>query len=68
MTPWNELTAEQFAEKVSFKLKQIGSDLMLLKNAESGIRKVIWFGTEPLPKELAEALAKANIPYWIIKP
>ena len=67
-TPWEEMTAEQ----LSRKLGQVGSDFALLKT-DSGVNRVIWFGTEPLPTtglgaQLREALQKCNIPYWVVKP
>ncbi len=67
-TPWNEVTHE----KLQDKLAQVGSDIILLKDPNSGVKKVIWFGTEKLPKsglggQLRTALEKAGIEYRVIK-
>jgi hypothetical protein len=68
-TPWNEMTLE----KLQDKLHQVGSDIMLLKDPRSGVKKVIWFGTEELPTsglggQLRTALEQAGIEYRVIKP
>jgi hypothetical protein len=44
-TPWSWITPKKLQEK----LHQVASDILLLKNRRSGVKKVIWFGTEPLP-------------------
>jgi RHS repeat-associated protein len=67
-TPWSQMTQE----KLSKKLEQVGSDFTLMK-VDPRVRKVIWFGTEELPTtglggQLREALKKAGIPYWVVKP
>jgi hypothetical protein len=68
-TPWNEVTPE----KLQHKLEQVGSDILLLKDPNSGVKKVIWFGTEELPTtglggQLRKALEEAGIEYRVIKP
>jgi hypothetical protein len=67
-TPWSRMTQEQ----LSRKLDQAGSDFTLLKTSPD-IKRIIWFGTEELPKtglggQLREALQNAGIPYWVVKP
>jgi hypothetical protein len=66
-TPWSSMTQEQ----LSRKLDQVGSDFALLRNGD--VKRIIWFGTEPLPTkglggQLREALQKAGIEYWVVIP
>ncbi|MES2793028.1 MAG: RHS repeat-associated core domain-containing protein, partial [Planctomycetota bacterium] len=68
-TPWECITAE----KLQAKLHQVGSDILLLRNPRSGVKKVIWFGTEELPTsgpaaQLRTALQQAGIKYEVINP
>ena len=67
-TPWSQMTHEQ----LSRKLDQVASDFALLKT-NPRIKRIIWFGTEPLPTtglgaQLREALKMAGIEYWVITP
>jgi len=72
--------ARRLERKVSHKLEQLGSDLALLDMTKSGrrlpgqspVRRVIWFGTEELPKvgpaaRLREAIEKSGIPYYVVR-
>ena len=66
-TPWAWITPKKLQEK----LHQVGSDILLLKDRKSGVKKVIWFGTEPLPTtgpaaQLRIALEQAGIDYKVI--
>jgi hypothetical protein len=66
-TPWSQMTAE----KLQAKLHQVGSDILLLNDPKRAVRRVIWFGTEPLPTsglggQLLQALQQAGIPYWFV--
>jgi RHS repeat-associated protein len=66
-TPWSQMTQEQLQRK----LDQIGSDFALLKT-DPTVKKIVWFGTEPLPTtglggEIRTALEKAGIEYQVIK-
>jgi hypothetical protein len=59
-------------EKYQHKLQQLGSDIMLLADPNSGVDHVIWFGTEPLPTtglagHLRQALLDSGIPYYFIE-
>jgi hypothetical protein len=67
-TPWSEMTQDQLTRK----LQQAGSDWGLLQ-LNPRVERIIWFGTEPLPTtglgaQLREALEKAGIPYWVVRP
>lgn len=67
--PWSQMTPEQLQRK----LEQVASDLMLLRDRQSGVRRVIWFGTEELPTtglggQLRQALQQSGIPYWVVNP
>ncbi|MDB5347772.1 MAG: hypothetical protein JWP89_6149 [Schlesneria sp.] len=67
-TPWSRMTQEQ----LSRKLDQVGSDFVLLKT-DTNIKRIVWFGTEPLPTrglgaKLRQALQEAGIEYWVVKP
>jgi hypothetical protein len=58
-------------EKLQAKLNQVGSDIMLLRDPNSGVNRVIWFGTEALPTtglggQLRQGLQQAGIPYWVV--
>lgn len=66
-TPWSQMTQEQ----LSRKLDQVGSDFALLKT-DKKIKRIIWFGTEPLPLDglgakLRQALHEVGIKYWVVK-
>lgn len=66
-TPWSQMTQDQLQRK----LEQVASDLMLIRDPRSGVNRVIWFGTEPLPttglgNQLREALQGAGIQYWVV--
>lgn len=68
-TPWSQMTQEQ----LSRKLDQVGSDFALLQQKNGPVKRIIWFGTEPLPTtglggQLREALEKAGIKYWVVSP
>jgi len=68
-TPWSQMTREQLQRK----LEQVASDLLLLRDRNSGVRRVVWFGTEELPTtglggQLRQALQEAGIPYWVVLP
>jgi hypothetical protein len=68
-TPWSWITPKKLQEK----LHQVASDILLLKNRRSGVKKVIWFGTDPLPTkgpaaQLKIALEEAGIDYQVILP
>jgi hypothetical protein len=59
-------------EQLSRKLDQAASDYTLLRTDPS-VQRVVWFGTEELPKtglggELRKALEQAGIPYWVVRP
>jgi RHS repeat-associated protein len=65
--PWSTLDPETFSRKMD----QIGSDSALLKDPQSGIKRIIWFGTEPLPTTglggiIQRALEDAGIHYWVV--
>jgi hypothetical protein len=67
-TPWGQMTLDQ----LSRKLDQVGSDFALLQQRNGPVKRIIWFGTEPLPTtglggQLREALEKTGIRYWVIK-
>lgn len=58
-------------EKLSHKLQQAGSDFALLKDPQSPVKHVVWFGTEPLPTDglggkLRQALEEAGIEYFVV--
>lgn len=60
-------------EQLSRKLDQVGSDFALLQQKNGPVKRIIWFGTEPLPAtglggQLREALEKAGIKYWVVSP
>ena len=60
-------------EQLQRKLGQVGSDIMLMKDKDSGVKNVIWFGTEELPTtglggQLRKRLKEAGIEYKVIKP
>jgi hypothetical protein len=66
--PWSQMSQD----KLSQKLSQAASDLTLMQTNRS-VKQVVWFGTEDLPRtglgaQLREALSKAGIPYWVVKP
>jgi hypothetical protein len=67
-TPWSQMTQAQ----LSRKLDQVAGDMVLLET-NPGVQRIVWFGTEPLPTtglgaQLAEALRRVGIPYWVVKP
>lgn len=60
-------------EKFNQKRMQIAADKVLLGTADSPVRRVIWFGTEPLPETrlgsvIAAELRAAGIPYYVVHP
>jgi len=66
-TPWEKMDDE----KRTFKLAQIRKDWQLLQDGQQGgpVKRVIWFGSEPLPDtgfggQVKQALKDANIPYY----
>lgn len=76
-TPWSKMTDAQ----LSRKLDQAGADYALLQMGKKGqfvrgqdaVNRVIWFGTEELPKsglgaQLRAALEEAGIQYYVVKP
>ena len=68
-TPWSQMTQEQ----LSRKLDQVGADLAILRQKNGPVKRIVWFGTEQLPKgglggQLREALQKAGIEYWVVTP
>jgi RHS repeat-associated protein len=65
-TPWEQLTDR----KLQDKLDQVGADIALLRENRE-VKRVIWFGTEPLPSsgragQLRQALEDAGIEYWVV--
>jgi hypothetical protein len=53
-------------------MDQVAADMVLLKTNDR-VQRIVWFGTEELPltglgAQLREALRKAGIPYWVVKP
>lgn len=66
-TPWSRMDQRQLARK----LDQVAADFELLRTGQ--VSRVIWFGTEPLPREgrggkLRRAIEVAGIEYYHIPP
>jgi RHS repeat-associated protein len=67
-TPWSQMTQQQ----LSRKLDQAASDYTLIRT-DRNVNRVVWFGTEELPKtglggQLRVALQAAGIEYWVVRP
>jgi len=68
-TPWNDITLEQ----LSRKLDQAAADFAILKDYPDVVKRIVWFGTEPLPttglgNQLRTALQDMGIQYYVVQP
>jgi len=66
-TPWNEMTWGKFNQKMT----QIAADKAILNTPDSPVKRVIWFGTQPLPSTgyggvIGAELRAAGIPYYVV--
>jgi hypothetical protein len=65
---------DELRRKIGCKLKQVGKDLVLLRDGAADgtqVKAVVWYGTEKLPtsgeaNKLRRALIGAHIPYRVV--
>ena len=66
-TNWAKMDQATF----NHKMDQIAADWALMADSDSKVRRVVWFGTHPLPHtgrggQIRRALEEAGIEYWVV--